>query len=608
VDRPDDEDLDALLTHLQEMRGVDFSGYKRTSLARRIRKRMATVRSGTFAEYGRYLDAHDEEFAQLFDTVLINVTSFLRDADTWQLVAERVVPELLDDRGPDEPVRAWVAGCATGEEAYTVAMLLCDGVGEKVFRQRVKIYATDADPAALAVARRGRFPRQGIAETLPPEHLERYFEIDGSHAVFRRDLRGAVIFGRHNLMQDPPISHIDLLTCRNTLMYFTQEAQTRVLGQLHFALRPNGFLVLGRSEALATTDLFAPYDLKRRVFRRTHASKERAVPDRKGARPDRPATGSVVETRTDLRTLAFEVSSSAQALVNEAGVVVAINNQARSLFGLTLRDEGRQLHGLELSYRPVELRAHLDTVQNEQHAVVVRGVEWQRGNERQWFDVALQPVVSSVGTFEGTCVSFTVVTGQHLLQEELERSKLDLETAYEELQSAVEELETTNEELQSTNEELETTNEELQSTNEELETINDELRRRTGELDEVNGFLEAILTSLRTAVVVVDGDVRIRVWNRHAEEMWGLRSDEVSGDHLMNLDIGLPVEHLRQPIRNCLAGEGLEQVTLDAVNRRGRSVRCHIRATPLRDQDEAVIGAILLMDAVEAPAPPAAPG
>jgi two-component system, chemotaxis family, CheB/CheR fusion protein len=610
-----DDQLAPLLDHLRDARGVDFTGYKRSSLTRRVRKRMDVVRAGSIEEYLALLERSDDELAALLDTILINVTSFFRDPETWDAVAEKVIPDILAARAPGEPVRAWVAGCATGEEAYTVAMLLCEAMGEDDFRQRAKVYATDADHLALVEARRARYPAAALAEA-PEGMAERYFVQDGGHLVFRKELRRSVIFGAHNLVQDPPISRIDLLSCRNTLMYFTHQTQAHVLRQLRFALQPSGYLVLGRSEALATrTNLFTPLDLKRRLFRRTQASKERLVPEDDHATAQ-PADGTPPRRRTDIRAAAFEVAPVAQTVIDRDGVLVALNHQARSLFGLTSRDVGRPLRDLELSYRPLELRQHVDTVWAKRHAVTVRAVEWRRGVDTEWFDVTLQPVVAETGELEGTHVSFVDVTPQQVIHGQLERAQLDLETAYEELQSAVEELETTNEELQSTNEELETTNEELQSTNEELETtneelqstneeletINDELRQRTTELDEVNVFLQAILTSLQSAVVVVDRDLRVQVWNDHAHELWGLRADEVDGEHLMNLDIGLPVEHLRQPLRACLAGEQPEDLVLDAVNRRGRPVECHIRAAPLRDTRDETIGAILVIDAVDAAA------
>ena len=368
--------------------------------------------------------------------------------------------------------------------------------------------------------------------------------------------------------------------------------------------------MLGRSEALATRkDEFAPVDLKGRIFRRTPTRRERAMSD--DPRPPAPAQ-PVPDPRTpDVRGLGFELGASAQILIDVGGKVVAANRHARSLFGLSLRDIGRQVQDLELSYRPLELRPRLDALHAERRPVAVRGVDWRSGADTMWFDVLLHPILNRAGVLEGTSVTFVDVTPQRRLQDELQGSRVQLETAYEELQSAVEELETTNEELQSTNEELETTNEELQSaveeletTNEELETINDELRRRTTELDETNNFLEAILTSLNSAVVVVDRDVRIRIWNRHAQELWGLRADEVEGEHLMNLGIGLPVGRVHQPIRAGLAGEPPDPIAIPAVNGRGRAIDCVVRVTPLVGTDEDVIGVILLMDAHDGVAGP----
>jgi two-component system, chemotaxis family, CheB/CheR fusion protein len=605
----EDDGLDLLLRHLRTTRGFDFTAYKNSSLTRRIRKRMDAVRSPTFDEYRRYLDDNPDEFGELFNTILINVTSFFRDPETWSRVAESVVPRIAGDPGDNDPVRVWVAGCATGEEAFTIAMLFCEAMGDDAFRRRVKIYATDVDHEAIKDARHGRYLRRTVTEGVPPALIDRYFEPDEAYVVFRKDLRRTVIFGRHDLVQDPPISRIDLLSCRNTLMYFNSSAQARILNSLDFSLRPRGFLVLGQSEALTTrTHQFTPVDLKCRIFHRTPTRREQHMAD--DPRPESPVQPAVDPPPADLRKLGFEVGMSAQIILDVGGRVVSANHNARSLFNLSVRDVGRQVQDLELSYRPLELRSRLDAIYAERRPAAVRDVEWRRGDDTMWFDVLLHPIVNPAGALEGTSVAFVDVSPQHRMQDELQRARTELESAYQELQSAVEELETTNEELQSTNEELETTNEELQSTNEELETtneelqstneeletINDELRLRSVELDEINNTLEAILTSLRSAVVVVDRDMRIQVWNRHAQDLWGLRADEVEGEHLMNLDIGLPVERLRQSIRACLADEQVDPVAMPAVNRRGRAIDCVVRVTSLIGGDEQAKGAILLMD------------
>jgi two-component system, chemotaxis family, CheB/CheR fusion protein len=245
----------------------------------------------------------------------------------------------------------------------------------------------------------------------------------------------------------------------------------------------------------------------------------------------------------------------------------------------------------------------------------VKEVEWRSPTgEARWLDLHVAPVDDGTGRYVGVVVTFTDMTGYRRLQRELEQSHLELETAYEELQSTneelettneelqstVEELETTNEELQSTNEELETMNEELQSTNEELETINDEARQRSDDLTEANTFLQAVLTSLRSGVAVLDRDLRILAWSRRAEELWGVRTQEVGGVHLLNLDIGLPVERLRPALKGALNGESSgEQLTLDAVNRRGKQIRCLVTVSPLMGPEGKISGSILLME--EAP-------
>lgn len=267
---------------------------------------------------------------------------------------------------------------------------------------------------------------------------------------------------------------------------------------------------------------------------------------------------------------------------------------------------------MELSYRPLELRSCIDQVYAERRTIIHKDVEWSTAtNDTAYFDIQVAPIVVLNGKILGCSITFADVSRSRRLQKELEHSNQELEMAYEELQSTNEELETTNEELQSSNEELETTNEELQSTNEELETmneelqsaneelqtINEELRLRSDELNQVNAFLESILTSLQGGVVVVNRDMQIQVWNDQAEDLWGMRRDEVEGQHFLNLDIGLPVEQLRQPIRSCLAGESRYiAVVLEAINRRGRAILCKVTFTPLLGIDRDIVGVIMLME------------
>ncbi|HEV8676093.1 MAG TPA: CheR family methyltransferase [Methylomirabilota bacterium] len=599
-------ELEALLDYLKRTRGFDFTAYKRASLLRRVQKRMQTVAVREFADYIDYLEVHPEEFPHLFNTILINITGFFRDPLAWDYLGAEIMPRILGENRSDDPIRVWSAGCASGEEAYSIAVLLAEHLGAERFRKRVKIYATDVDEDALTHARLAAYAPTDVEE-VPPRLLEKYFERTSSNYVFHRELRRSVIFGRHDLVQDAPISRIDLLVCRNTLMYFNSETQARVLARFHFALNEGGYLFLGKAEMLLTHGhLFAPLDLKRRVFVKVPEPDARARPPRMAAAYREEAGNNPMVKETGLRELAFEVDPVAQMVVDGSGIVTMINERARALFGLGSDDVGRQFRDLTLSHRPTDLRTAIEQASVERRPSLRRDVAWATpSGETRYLDVHVQPFFDAAAGFIGAKVTFTDVTRVKQLQDELQQSKQALETAYEELQSSNEELETTNEELQSTNEELETMNEELQSTNEELETINTELRQRTEELNEANSFLGSILSGLRAGVAVVDRELKVLVWNDRATDLWGLRADEVQGRHLLNLDIGLPVSELRQPIRACLSGESrYQQLSLDATNRRGRPIRCTVTCSPLDASGAgAARGAIVLMETNEEGAP-----
>ena len=606
------ERVEDLLQYLKKTRGFDVTAYKRSSLVRRIDRRLQAVSVPSYDGYQDYLEHHAEEFDLLFNTILINVTSFFRDAEAWRFVATEVVPRIMADARPDGAIRVWSAGCASGEEAYTLAMILVDHMGMDQFRHRVKIYASDIDDEALTQARHATYSAQHVQD-VPPEQLKRYFERVEDRYVFNKDLRRAIIFGRHDLVQDAPIARINLLVCRNTLMYFTREAQAKVLGRLHFSLRSGGYLFMGRAELLLTHgDLFTPVELKFRVFSKTMNQTAR---EQLGLL-QREEAALATPDDNHLQALALESDSVGRVVFRADGTLAFANARARKFFHLTTQDLGKRLQDLELSYRPIELRSLVQEAVAFNRRVSRQNIPWPTGEGdgegHRYLEVEIEPLTDGgAGHPMGVHISFADVTRYRSLQEELERSKHELETAYEELQSTNEELETTNEELQSTNEELETTNEELQSTNEELETMNEELqstneelettntelRMRSDELNQANAFLASILAGLEFSVVVVDPRVQVLAWNHRAEDMWGLRADEVKGRHLMNLDFGLPVEQLNQPIRSVLSQEVSHlEISLDGVNRRGRSVRCHIRVNPLFAQSGEILGVILLME------------
>ena len=605
-----DPEFEALLQYLKRSRGFDFTGYKRPSLMRLMKKRIQRIGVQNYNDYLDYLQVHPGELNELFDSLLLNVTTFFRDEAAWEVLAQEMIPQILNSKPSNEVIRVWSAGCASGEEAYTIAIVLAEALGTEAFKNRVKIYATDLDEDALTQGRQAVYSPKAL-ENIPEELRQKYFETSGNNYVFRADLRRCVIFGRHDLVHDAPISRLDLLVCRNTLMYFIADTQARILTRFHFALNDTGFLFVGKAEMLLThANLFTAANLKHRIFSRVPRIGLRdrllIMAESSNAEASNQLVGNM-----RLREEAFESLPVAQIVVDIQGNLVLANREARILFNLSTTDIGRQLQDLELSYRPAELRSRIQQAYSDRRSVIISEVELIRNEDKViYLDIQVIPLLDDTGDPLGVIIAFLNVTRYNELQRDLQRSTQELETAYEELQSTNEELETTNEELQSTNEELETTNEELQSTNEELETMNEELqsaneelqttneelRQRTEELNRVTIFMESILTSLRVGMIVLDSRLSVQLWNGRAEELWGVRAAEAVEHFFFDLDIGLPTEELRGLIRACQTGNTEEQIiVVDAVNRRGKNIRCRVICTRLIVEHEQK-GVILLMD------------
>ena len=601
---------DELLLYLKRTRGVDLSGYKRPSLTRRIRRRMEAVKIDAYEGYIDYLEVHPEEFVELFNYLLINVTAFFRDTHAWEYLKENVVPQLIHLKQPDGLLRIWSAGCASGQEPYSIAMLLAEQLGMEEFQKRVKIYASDLDQDALNEARQGGYTSKDV-EAVPGTLLDTYFEKRGNRYVVHTDLRRPVIFGRHDLVADAPISRLDLLICRNTLMYFNAEMQDHILARFHFAMNDTGYLFLGKAEMLLShANLFTPVDLKHRVF-----AKSRNIGLRDRLRVlhhiGEEEAANRLTRHLRVRDLCFNVSSFPQLVVDTEGNLSLANEQARAAFSISPSDIGQPFRDLEISYRPMELRGPLEQAFSGRTMVRVPVVERHSAEgATQRFEVEIIPLLEDGRTVLGASLTFRDVSGTIKLQEQILHSKQELETAYEELQSTneelettneelqstVEELETTNEELQSTNEELETMNEELQSTNEELHTVNAELRERTEELQRSSMFQESILASLESGVVVLDEDLSVILWNHQIENLWGIRADEAKGKAFTSLDTGLPVASLINPIRSAMSTGSHQTTTLNCINRRGKPIVCRVTCSPLHDGGSNVRGVLLFME------------
>ena len=328
-----DAEFESLLAYLKRSRGFDFGAYKSVGLMRRVQKRFPQVGVHGFGDYLDYLEVHPQEFSELFNTIQINVTGFFRDPQTWDFLRSDVVPALTPRL--EQGIRVWSCGCASGEEAYTLAMVLAEEFGRAAFRDHVKVYATDVDDDALEQARLAAYTTRQVQD-LPEGLLSKYFDRTPRGYTFDKELRRSVIFGRNDLIQDAPISRLDLLVCRNTLMYFNAEAQSRILSRFHFALNDEGYLFLGKAELLLThSHQFTPVDTKRRIFRKvpTPGRRERAA----------AFVGNGDAAAGDghrLRQAAFEASPVGEVVLDGGGRVLHVNERARTLLGLGPKDGG----------------------------------------------------------------------------------------------------------------------------------------------------------------------------------------------------------------------------------------------------------------------------
>lgn len=444
--------MNDLLEELAEQRNFDFRGYKKSTLERRFRRRMFQLNLGNYGEYGSYIRAHPNEVTDLLNTLLINVTEFFRDPPSWELLRHEVLPPLLKRLKPGHSFRAWSAGCASGEEAYSIAILLAEYFGTRIHDYDIKIYATDIDDEALNSARHGEYSQDAI-HRVRTEWREKYFHGKDQQRVIR-EIRRLVIFGRSNLAQDAPISHVNLLACRNVLIYFDSDLQKQILGRLHYALEPGGILFLGKSESqLTNSQQFQRVNARWRIFQRiTNAPvvEERIETRQQEKEPVTQRRSLAAQELDGLRQQQQHLLETLRigVLVMAANdIITQHNSSALALCGLPAANLiGRRLQETDLFIRLPELGPHLQAarVSNELSHFPAR---IKMGADEKSIEVSIRPLLNGKGQRTGTLIY------------------LDDQTVQEKLQTTVEELESTSEELQSANEELETTNEELQSTN-----------------------------------------------------------------------------------------------------------------------------------------------
>ena len=558
-----DEGRHEIYSILRNQVGHDFAGYKVKTFDRRVGRRMQVAQLDTLEGYVELLRREPREAGALFRDLLINVTNFFRDTEAFDKLAEIVVPRLLEGREADDVVRVWVPGCATGEEVYSVAILLREGMERMSAAPRVQIFATDIDERALAIARAGRYP-EGLLDNLTPERRRRYFIRDGASFVPAREVRDLCIFSPHSVIRDPPFSRIDLVSCRNLLIYFGVDVQHQVIPTFHYALKPGGYLFLGTSESVSQFgELFTPIDKKQRIFRSRddHSAALRlptlvsyaarvspASSPALSPQPSRPPLGGAATMRQAVERQVLERFAPAHVVATRDGDVVYYSARTGKYLEPAAGAPTRQLVNMARKGLRLDLRTAFAEAVERQGRVTREGLAVETEDGRiQLVTLSVEPLAEAqddkplflvLFADEGSVLSReTALTRAQLqyggavahleieLRETRERLQSlieEYETALEELKSSNEEMVSVNEELQSTNEELEASKEELQSLNEELHTVNAELNLKLEALDRANGDLRNLFESTPLATVFLDRHLVIRSFTPAVTEIFNI--------------------------------------------------------------------------------------
>jgi two-component system CheB/CheR fusion protein len=626
-------DLERVLALLRQGTGVDFSHYKLNTLLRRINRRMVLLRLENLRQYAEHLQRNPGELESLYQDILINVTSFFRNPEAFDALKARVLPRLMHSRPRQDPLRVWSIGCSTGEEAYSLAMLVAEFLSEINSPLPVQIYATDLNGAAIDRARLGFYPKS-LVHDVSPERLRRFFlEADGGYRVSKA-VRDMCVFARQNVLSDPPFSRMDLIACRNVLIYVEQRLQRKLVPMLHYALKPNAFLFLGSSETIGSyRDLFEIEDAKHKIY------SKKVVPVRPEAAiigAGAPTTQGYLERRAErTREAGADHSADVQREADRillsryapAGVLVNADFDVLQFRGdtgtyLAPAPGKASLNLLKMAREGlmVSLRAAIHRAQREDITVREEGVRVRANGGYREVDISVIPVAGTgtVGRcylvlFEESGAAQASPSGssdaeprhtsedsdrqiQRLTQElaatrEYLQSVIEQqEAANEELQSANEELQSANEELQSINEELETSKEEIQSSNEELTTVNEELQNRNEELNRVNNDVNNLLASVQMAIVMVWQDLRIRRFTPMAEKLLNLIAADVGrpiGDIKLNIE-GADIAELSREVIDSVSGR-----ELDVRDKNGRWYSLRIR--PYRTMENKIDGAVIML-------------
>jgi two-component system, chemotaxis family, CheB/CheR fusion protein len=535
----DEQSLTRVLAYLKMKSGHDFSHYKRATILRRLGRRMQVTRTETLEEYLAHLRSQPEEATALLADLLISVTSFFRDASAFQELARSVIPRLFDTRAEGEGIRVWVPGCATGEEVYSVAILLLEESARRDERPEIQLFASDLDATALATAREGSYP-MAIQADVSEERLRRFFAREGDHYRIRREVRDLVVFAQHSLLKDPPFSHIDLISCRNLLIYLDRDLQSQVCATFHYALRPNGYLFVGSSENIERHTLFKVVNRDARIFQALERPRELPPLPRVITGPRLPElpplAGGYREARSNYgneHRQALEQTAPPSMLVDEAHRILNLSETA----GRFLLQPGGPLSTVAVDIVRAELKLDLQASlhrafeQGQPTLTLPMAVQFNGGAHQVSLYVRsirkdgaaplalvlfleAGPARSQVGQpalQDGNDSQLVAQLRNELsaTQAHLRASREQYETITEELRASNEELQSINEEYRSTAEELETSKEELQSINEELQTLNNELKLKLDAVSRAHNDLQNLMSSTDVATLFLNTALRI---------------------------------------------------------------------------------------------------
>ena len=615
-----------IFTLLKSTFGVDFTHYKEGTINRRITRRMVINQINSTKEYIEYLKSHPKELQALFDDMLIGVTSFFREPETFNLLKEKVYPELLKIKTPNSPIRVWVPGCSTGEEVYSVAISLQEFLESKsIPNVIIQIFGTDINDKNIERARKGIYPKT-IEATVSEDRIRRFFIKSNGNYQISKFLREMCIFAKQDLTKDPPFSNLDMVCCRNVLIYFDSVLQEKLIPILHYGLKPSAFLVLGESESVGKfTDFFAPLGKGNSIF----IKKGVQTPITFGfdAFQIPPKTPLLKETKKDLiNTLKEDVDKIVMSKYVPAMMLINKNLDILLFRGYMapyiLPESGAASLNVSKMIRE-ELKIEIETAiyraKKENKQITTEGVQFKTNGDTKTVTIEVMPLKNKnfedpfflillkenapgalplvEAGFEKLSESERADKESQLkeIREELESSKQSLQTVIEEqegtneeLRAAMEEVQSSNEELQSTNEELETAKEELQSTNEELKTLNDELKTRNADLARLNDDLSNVIKNMDVAMIMVDNSLKIRRFTPLSQEVLGLIPTDV-GRSIINIRLSIPVENLEKTIVETITK--LKVHKTNVKDNKGRWYELRIR--PYITEEKKIDGAVV---------------